>query len=59
MAFALGIVATLVRSELKLPEALYDGLAIDLLLAVGLKGGASLAEHGFGSVLPDSPARLG
>jgi uncharacterized protein len=40
----LGIVATLVRSDLKFPDELYAGLAIYLLLAIGLKGGAALAQ---------------
>lgn len=44
LAFALGVVATLVRSDLKVPDALYDGLAIYLLLAIGLKGGVALSE---------------
>lgn len=44
LAFVLGIVATLARSDLKFPEELYSGLAIYLLLAIGLKGGAELAE---------------
>jgi uncharacterized protein len=43
LAFALGIVATLVKSDLKFPEELYTALAIYLLLAIGLKGGAELA----------------
>ena len=43
LAFALGILATLVRSDLKFPEELYTALSIYLLLAIGLKGGAELA----------------
>lgn len=43
LAFALGITATLVKSDLKIPEALYTTLSIYLLLAIGLKGGAALA----------------
>jgi uncharacterized protein len=43
LAFALGIVARLVRSDLKFPEEMYTALAIYLLLAIGLKGGAELA----------------
>ncbi|RIH87490.1 Na+-dependent bicarbonate transporter superfamily protein [Meiothermus luteus] len=43
LAFALGMVATLVRSDLRIPEALYTSLSIYLLLAIGLKGGAALA----------------
>ncbi|HEX6911408.1 MAG TPA: sodium-dependent bicarbonate transport family permease [Longimicrobium sp.] len=44
LAFALGIVATLARSDLKFPEPLYTALSIYLLLAIGLKGGAALSE---------------
>ena len=58
LAFALGIVATLVRSNLKLPDGLYDTLAIYLLLAIGLKGGVALAEHGLGPVLVPAIAAL-
>jgi hypothetical protein len=44
LAFALGVLATLLRSDLKVPDALYDSLAIYLLLAIGLKGGVALSE---------------
>ena len=43
LAFALGILAALVRSDLEFPPALYDTLSIYLLLAIGLKGGAELS----------------
>jgi hypothetical protein len=43
LAFALGLVATLIKSDLRLPEDLYNGLALYLLLAIGLKGGVALA----------------
>lgn len=43
LAFLLGIVATLVRSDLHFPDALYTALSIYLLLAIGLKGGAELS----------------
>ena len=42
LAFLLGIVATLVRSDLKIPEQIYAALTIYLLFAIGLKGGAKL-----------------
>lgn len=42
LAFVLGAVASLARSDLRLPEALYNGLSIYLLLAIGLKGGVEL-----------------
>ncbi|TVR45553.1 MAG: sodium-dependent bicarbonate transport family permease [Puniceicoccaceae bacterium] len=54
LCFFLGVAATLVRSDLKFPDALYQGLSIYLLLAIGLKGGAALsasAEAGLWLVL--------
>ncbi|MCX7861329.1 MAG: sodium-dependent bicarbonate transport family permease, partial [Chloroflexus sp.] len=44
LAFGLGIIATLVHSDLKLPDELYTTLSIYLLLAIGLKGGIALAQ---------------
>jgi len=44
LAFALGVVAALVKSDLRLPEALYSSLTIYLLLAIGLKGGVELSR---------------
>lgn len=44
--FALGFAAALARSELSVPEAIAKGMSLYLLLAIGFKGGASLAEHG-------------
>lgn len=44
LAFALGVFAKLIRSELSLPKDLYASLSIYLLLALGLKGGVELAE---------------
>lgn len=44
LAFMLGIVAKLIRSELSLPKDLYSSLTIYLLLALGLKGGVELSE---------------
>jgi uncharacterized protein len=43
LAFALGMLAALVRSDLEFPEALYHALTIYLLFAIGLKGGIALA----------------
>ncbi|MEM1093251.1 MAG: sodium-dependent bicarbonate transport family permease [Bacteroidota bacterium] len=44
LAFALGVLAAVVRSDLKLPPALYNALSIYLLLAIGLKGGVELSK---------------
>jgi uncharacterized protein len=43
LAFALGMAAALLKSDLEFPEALYHALTIYLLLAIGLKGGVALA----------------
>ena len=43
--FLLGVFARLVRSDLRLPEALYETLSIYLLLAIGLKGGVELSRQ--------------
>ncbi len=44
LAFVLGMLARAVRSDLEIPPALYQGLSIYLLFAIGLKGGVALAE---------------
>jgi hypothetical protein len=58
LAFVLGGIATLVRSDLKFPEELYIGLSIYLLLAIGLKGGAALSETPFPVILWPALATL-
>jgi hypothetical protein len=50
LAFALGIIAGLIRSELELPEAVLKLLAIYLLFSIGLKGGSELAKVEFAEV---------
>ncbi|CAB4631045.1 unannotated protein [freshwater metagenome] len=44
LAFVLGLVAVAVKSDLRLPEALYQSLSIYLLLGIGIKGGVALSE---------------
>lgn len=44
LAFVLGWIATLVRSDLKFPEGIYTGISTYLMLAIGLKGGAELSH---------------
>jgi hypothetical protein len=57
--FALGVVAALVKSDLKFPEPLYVTLTIYLLVAIGFKGGVAMAEAGLAKVwLPASAAIL-
>lgn len=43
--FLLGVLARLCKSDLRLPEALYETLSIYLLLAIGLKGGIELSKQ--------------
>lgn len=42
LAFALGVLAALLNTKLNLPAAVYQGLSMFLLLAIGLKGGVAL-----------------
>jgi hypothetical protein len=56
--FVLGVAARLAKSDLRLPEALYEALAIYLLLAIGLKGGVELARQPALSVLPHALAAI-
>jgi hypothetical protein len=44
LSFALGVLARRVRSEFALPKDIYLGIAVYLLFALGLKGGAELAH---------------
>lgn len=48
--FVLGLLATIFKSDLKFPEALYVALTIYLLCAIGFKGGVAIAEAGLGAV---------
>lgn len=50
--FIFGFLASLFRSELKLPPAIYDLLSILLLITIGMKGGIEMAKQPFFSLLP-------
>lgn len=50
--FVLGVVAGLLRSELRLPAPVYDFLSMLLLLAIGLKGGVELHKQSVVALLP-------
>lgn len=47
LAFVLGIIAKLLRSELAVPKDVYLGISLYLLLAIGLEGGVQLARAPF------------
>jgi len=51
LAFLLGIIARRIGSDLEIPSAIYQGLSIYLLFAIGLKGGVSLSETAAGELL--------
>ncbi len=52
LAFALGLVAAAIRSDLKFPDELYTALTIYLLFSIGLKGGAELAHTSLAQFWP-------
>jgi len=50
LCFALGLIARLLGSNLKLPEQLYQSISIYLLLAIGIKGGVQISGFAFSEV---------
>ncbi|MCD5383519.1 sodium-dependent bicarbonate transport family permease [candidate division WOR-3 bacterium] len=56
--FALGIFAALVKSDLKIPEAMSTAMTIFLLCAIGLEGGIGIAKAGIGDVLAPALAAI-
>ena len=50
LAFALGVTAVLIRSDLRLPEELYVALSVYLLFAIGLKGGVEMSVTPIGEI---------
>jgi hypothetical protein len=53
LAFALGLIARGLRSDLDMPPAIQAYLAIFLLLAIGMKGGVALHQAS-----PPQPRRI-
>lgn len=51
LSFVLGALAKCVKSDLEIPDALYQGISIYLLFAIGLKGGIAIAETPLESLL--------
>lgn len=52
--FILGAVASLLRTQIDFPKALYQSLTLFLMLAIGLKGGVALSEHASWQLIPQS-----
>lgn len=57
--FVVGFAAGVLRSDLKLPDAVYQLLSTYLLLAIGLKGGVQLAQVAAGEIVLPALATLG
>ncbi len=51
LAFLLGLLATLIGGDLRLPEPVYQLLSFYLLLGIGIKGGVALSQAPAGEVL--------
>lgn len=49
--FLLGLIAALVKSDLKFPKGLSETLSIYLLIAIGLKGGIELSGQSFAELV--------
>jgi hypothetical protein len=58
LAFALGLLAALAGTDLRLPDPVHSAISTYLLLAIGMKGGVALAVAGVGAVLLPALAAL-
>ena len=58
LAFVLGVIARVIRSEFALPKEIYQGLSIYLLWSLGLHGGAELAHATFTEIARPAGATL-
>ena len=59
LAFVLAVIAARVRSDIRLPDAVYQGITIFLLVGIGIKGGHAIkATEGLDLLFP-SLAALG
>ena len=50
LAFALGLLAAAIKTDLRLPEPIYQVISIYLLLGIGIKGGVALSNAEFQEV---------
>lgn len=51
LAFAFGFLASRLKSDVRLPDAIYQFLSVYLLFGIGLKGGHSLKETSIGNLI--------
>lgn len=59
LAFWLGIIVVLAKSDLRLPDAIYTAISIYLLLSIGLEGGFDLRDATLGSFIGPALAAVG
>lgn len=57
--FLLGMLAQLVRSDLKMPPELVKSLTVYLLIGIGIHGGQELSHASFGEAMPALVVALG
>ena len=58
LAFIFGFLASRVKSDVRLPEAIYSFLSIYLLFGIGLKGGHSLKSSSISDLLTPAVATI-
>ncbi len=58
LAFAVGVLATLLRADIRLPDPVYQAISMYLLLGIGIKGGVGLREASLGEVALPALATL-
>ena len=59
LAFALGIIASRIKTDLSVSKGAFDSISFVLLLAIGLKGGHALKETTFDNAIGPILATLG
>jgi hypothetical protein len=59
LCYGLGLAAGRLGSDLRLPRQLYESITLYLLLAIGFKGGAEIAQYGIGSLIVPALASIG
>ena len=58
LVFVLGFIGAKIKSDVRIPESIYQMISIFLLFGIGLKGGHALKETSFGSFVKPAIATL-
>lgn len=58
LAFVVGVLAAAIRADIRLPDAVYQGISLYLLLGIGIKGGVGLREAELTAIVPAVGATL-